>query len=164
MMLTENYHIVPVGSDINFNTGASQDTDSINMEGFHSATFLISFGTIGVANTVLTVNSGATNGAATSALTFNYAYGSATALFGGPGANADVLAAWTSVATLTILQATYSNFLLVVEIEAAAMDLANNEEWLTLRFTDAGGCTGLATVIAVLTPRYKSNVHVTALT
>ena len=165
MMLAENYHIVPMGSDLNLATTATQDTDSVNMSGFHSATILISCGTLAGADTNFTLNSGATAGVVSSALTFNYAKTSATALWAGAGANADVLAAWTSGAIMLIANATDSNFMFVIELEAAAMDLATGggEEWLTGRFTDVGGCTGLVTVIGIFNPRYKSNVHPTAL-
>jgi len=162
-MLTERIHPVPVASDLNLATGATQATDSINMKNFHSATFLIQLGTLGGADTALTVTSGATNGATTSALTFNYAYGQATALWANVGTDPDVLDDWTSAATLLVANATQSNHMLVVEIQASAMDLANDEEWLTCLFTDAGGSTGLVNVFALLEPRFKSNQHVTAL-
>ena len=43
------------------------------------------------------------------------------------------------------------------------MDVANGEEWLTLDFTDPGGATGQAIVIAILEPRYTGNQSATAL-
>lgn len=164
MMLSEKYKIVPIASDLNLATGATQTSDSINMKGFHSAAFLIQLGSLGGADTTLTVTSGTTAAATTSALTFNYAYGQATALWANVGTDPDVLDDWTSAASLLVANATQSNFMLVVEIEAAAMDLANNEEWLTLLFTDVGGSTGLVNIFAILTPRYGSNQSVTALT
>jgi hypothetical protein len=45
------------------------------------------------------------------------------------------------------------------------MDLANNENWLTLNHTDpTTGCTGNVTAGAILHPRYQSNSSATALT
>ena len=163
MMLSEDLKFVPVASDLNLATGATQASASVNMAGYHAATFLIQLGTLGGADTNLTVTSGAAAAATTSALTFNYAYGQATALWANVGVDADVLDDWTSAAILLIPNATASNFMLVVEIEAAAMDMANNEEWLTLLFTDVGGSTGLVNIFAALQPRYKNNQSVTTL-
>ena len=62
---------------------------------------------------VLTVNSGATSGAKTSALTFNYAIGG-----GDLGvADAVLLADDTAAATLTLTAATYNDRMLLVEVE-----------------------------------------------
>ena len=49
----ENYKIVPVGVDIDFNTAASNLTDSINMRDYRRATFLIQLYDIGTASPVL---------------------------------------------------------------------------------------------------------------
>lgn len=157
-LLAENFKIVPVMSAGNLDAGATLDTDSINMKNYHRATFIIGLQTLGGADPVLTVNSGATDGAITSALTFRYAFGSAAAA----AANCDVLAAWTQAATLTIAHATYDNYMLIVEIDAVDMDMANAEEWLTLRFT-CGAATGLVQIHAILDPRYTQNVSESAL-
>ncbi len=79
-------------------------------------------------------------------------------------ANFDVLAARKSAATLDLTNGTYDNYMLIVEVDASAMDVANSEEWLTMRFTDPGGATGNVTVIAILEPRYTGNLSATALT
>ncbi len=158
----ENYKPVPVGVDIDFNTAASNLTDSINMKNYHRATFLIQLYDIGTASPVLYAYSGATDAACTSQLDFRYAFGSAAQ----GSANCDVLTAWTTAAAatgLTLTHGTYDNYLLIVDISAAAMDIANAEEWLTLDFTDPGGATGQAIVVAVLEPRYKNNQSITAL-
>ena len=160
MMLSENIHQVPVWSNLDLTTGSPMNADSINMENFHHATFYIQCGALGVADCTLTINSGATDGALTSALTFDYAWASAAAA----AANCDVLAAWTSAASVVLTNGTYDNYLLVIEIDASAMDLANNENWLTASLVDAGGATGNVTGLVILQPRYKSNVHPTALT
>ena len=157
-LLAEQKKIVPVMSDGDLNAGAILDTDSINMKNYHRATFVIGLQTMGGADPVMTVYSGATDGACTSALTFRYAFGSAaqaTAL-------CDVLAAWTQAATLTIAHATYDNYMLIVEIDAVDMDVANAEEWLTLRFT-CGAATGNVQIHAILDPRYTQNVSESAL-
>lgn len=161
MFLAENYKIVPVGSDIDLNVAAANDCDSINMKNYHHATFLVNFQTLGGAAIYVALYSGATDGAKTSALTFNYAFGGAAA----GAANCDVLAAWATSAMLTVAHATYDNYLLVIEAPATIMDLANNEDWLTLSFLDTDtGATGNVSVIAVLQPRYSYNRIATALT
>ena len=159
----ENYKIVPLGVDIDFSTAASNLSDSINMKNYHRATFLIQLADIGTASPVLQVYSGATDAATTSSLDFRYAFGSAAA----GSEDCDVLADWTDVDAgdgLTLTHGTYDNYILVVDVSASAMDMANDEEWLTLDFADAdGGTTGQAIVIAVLEPRYAGNQSVTAL-
>lgn len=158
-MLAENYHFVPVFSDDDLNVGATGVGDSINMSGFHSACFLVNCQTLGGANCTLALWSGATDAALTSVLTFNYAW--MTAIHA--GVDADVLTAWTSAAVVEMTHATYDNFLLVIEIEAAAMDTANHENWLTLVRTDPAGGSGNISCVAVLTPRYGAGQHVSAL-
>jgi hypothetical protein len=166
MKLAEEKKIVLVASALNLATGATQETKGINMKNFHRCTFLIDVGTMGGANSTLKAYSGAADGTLSSAIAFKYAYGGSTSIWGTIAAGADVLAAETTVTAATglvIAQATYPNYLLVVEVEATMMDVANSENWLMLEFTDAGGATGLVSVFAVLEPRYTSNLSETAL-
>ncbi len=128
------------------------------MKGFHHATFLVQLGTLGTSDCTLTVVSGATDGAHTTAETFDYAFGGAAE----GTANCDVLAASASAATLAITYTTYSNYLLVVEIDASAM--TEGQEWLSVLVTDTGGSgTGTAYITAILEPRYTGNRSATAL-
>ena len=159
--LAERVKMVPVASNYDLTTHDTLMTlDSINMKNYHHCTYLVQFADIGTASPLVYVYSGTTDGALTSALTFYYAFGGATILT----ANCDVLAAWATSAGLTITHGTYDNYLLVIEVPATIMDLANNEEWLTMNLTDpTTGCTGNVTVTAILQPRYKSNVSPTAL-
>lgn len=161
MYLAEQYKIVPVANNYDLSTHDTLMTlDSINMKGFHHCTFLVQFHAIGTASPILYVYSGATDGALTSALTFNYAFGGAAITV----ANCDVLAAWSTSAALTITHGTYDNYLLVIEVPATIMDLANSEDWLTMNLTDpTTGCTGNVTVTAILWPRYTGNRSATAL-
>lgn len=163
MLLTENYKFVPVASNYDLSTHDTLMTmDSINMKNYHHATFLIQFAALGTASVALQAYAGATDGALTSALTFRYAFGSAACL----AANADVLGAWSTSASLSITHGTYDNYLLVVEVPASQMTSAGNTyDWLTLNFTDPStGATGNVTITAILQPRYKNNVAATALT
>ena len=154
-MYTEDLKIIPLLNSAD--TGAGVSMDSINMKNFHKATIVITMGVV-VGDAVLTVNSGATDGALTSALTFNHAVG------GGAigAASADVLAAWTSAATLTLTAGTYSTKMLVLEINAAAMDVANGEEWLTVAIS-AAGTSAYMHAVAILQPRYSSDMSATGL-
>lgn len=153
--IAEELKIVPVLRYQDLNSAATMPADSINMKNYHAATFLVQFHALGGAATYVKVYSGATDAATTSALTFRYAFGSAAQ----GSASCDVYGAWATSANLSVAHATYDNYLLLIEVDAAAMDLANNEEWLTLQFEDTDtGATGNVTVIAALKPRYNSGV------
>jgi len=163
MYLTENVKYVPMFSGYDLSTHDTLMTsDSINMKNFHHATVLVQFDDIGTASPILYFYAGASDGALTSALTFNYAFGSAAC----GSASADVLGAWSTSAALTIVHGTYDNYLLVVEISAAMLTAAGNTyDWLTANFTDPStGCTGQVTMTAILQGRYSNNVSLTALT
>ena len=154
MRLAENLKVVPV---LALDTiGSGGDSDSINMARYHHCTFVMTFGTMS-GDAVMTINSGATDGANTSALTFNYAIGGAAI----GSADADVLAADTAAATLTLTAATYTDKILLVEVDAKAMDLANDENWLTMSLSNAG-TSGTVDVVAILEPRYSSDRSVSA--
>ena len=158
MKLAEEYKIAVVASDIDLNTSATNPCDSINMKNYHRATFVINFQTLGGAAAYVMAHSGATDGALTSALTFRYAFGSAASLT----ANADVLGAESTSAALVVAHATYDNYMLIVEVDASDMDVANGEEWLTLSFPDtATGATGNVSAVAILEPRYSHNLSET---
>jgi hypothetical protein len=161
MRLAEEKKIVPVASDMDVSGSATNPCDSINMKGYHRATFIVNLQTLGGADLHCKVYSGATDAALTSALTFHYAFaGAATG-----SAGCDVLAADSTSADLTIAHATYDNYMLVIEVDASDMDIANSEEWLTLSFPDdATGATGNLSAVAILEPRYTGNLSATALT
>ena len=159
MRLAEEKKIVPVLNYDDMDTGTALDGDSINMKNFHRATFIVNLHDIGTASPVLYLYSGATDGDKTSALTFHYAFGGAaqgTAL-------CDVLAADATSAALTLTHGTYDDFMLIVEINAEDMDVANSEEWLTISFSDPGTAEGHVTATAILEPRYTGNLSGTAL-
>jgi len=161
MKLAETYKFVPVASDMDVSGSATNPCDSINMKKYHHATFVVNLQTLGGADLHCKVYSGATDAALTSALTFRYAFASAAA----GSANCDVLAAATTSADLTIAHATYDNYMLVIEVDASDMDLANGENWLTLSFPDdETGSTGNLSAVAILVPRYTSDLSATALT
>ncbi len=158
-VIIDDKHIVPIAHALDLNTAENNDCDSINMKNYKRATLIFTFDTLDGASAVLYLYSGATDGECTSALTFRYAFGSAAI----GSANADVLAAWSTSAALTITHGTYDDYMLVCEIAASEMDMANNEEWLTARFVDPTGATGTLDGIAILEPRYPRASHATAL-
>lgn len=151
-------HYAVVASDIDLNGAAINACDSINMSKYHSCRFVVNFQTLdGAANYVIAY-SGATDGAQTSALTFRYGFGGAAYA----AAGADVVSTWATSANLAVAHATYDNYMLIIDIDAKAMDLANNEDWLTLTFQDTDtGATGNVSVVAVLRPRYAGEQSVT---
>lgn len=161
MRLAEEKKIVPVLYTADYNAGV--DFDSINMKNYHRATFIIGFGAI-TGDAVLTVNSGATAGAKTSALTFHYAAGGAAigTAVAGSTASCDVLGDDATSAALTLTGTTYANLMLVVEVDAADMDVANGEEWLTASLSSAADA-GIAYAFAILEPRYTNNRSATCL-
>jgi hypothetical protein len=161
MKLVEKQKIVPVMATTDYNNGVVGD--SINMAGYHRAAFVILFGAI-TGDSILTVNSGASNAAKTSALTFKYALGGAAigTAVAGSTASCDVLAATATSAALTLTAATYANKMLIVEVDASDMDTANEENWLTIDI-DATASAGIAYMVAILEPRQTGNRSVTAL-
>ncbi|HDZ14388.1 hypothetical protein LCGC14_0993610 [marine sediment metagenome] len=165
MRFPEEYKVVPIASDMDVNASATNPCDSINMTNYHRATFIINFQDLGGAALYCKLYSGTTDAALTSALTFNYAFATATILtYTNATTASDILAANATSANLSIAHATYDNYMLIVEVEATAMDLANNEEWLTLSFPDTDtGATGNLSVVAILEPRYGGNISKSAL-
>jgi hypothetical protein len=159
MDLAERKKIVPIGfyEDIN----ADYACDSINMKNFHKATFLVAIHATTTSACYIKLYSGATDGALDSALTFRYAYGSAAQ----GAASCDVLGAESTSSNLSFAATTKDDYMLIIEIDASEMDVANQEEWLTLKFLDSDtGLTGNVSVFAILEPRYTKNVSPTALT
>ena len=67
-------------------------------------------------------------------------------------------------AAIHLTNGTYSDFMMIIEVESADMDMANQEEWLALKFINTdGGATGNVSGIAILEPRYTANRSATAL-
>lgn len=163
MKFPEIYKVVPVANYLDIgNAGATVYTDSINMKGYHHATFICIFDGLGTASAVMTAMSGSADATYDTAETFNYAFGGAATGTGAASTvSCDVLAASTSTATLTITHGDYEDFMLIVEIDASAM--TTGQEWLALKFTDAGSVDGNVTIFAILEPRYTGNRSKTAL-
>lgn len=151
-MLAETKKIIPLLHTADYNAGT--DTDSFKMHG-DKATIILTFGAV-TGNAVLKAYSGATAGAKTSVMPFKYALGGGAIA----AASADVLAAWstaTASSGITLTAASYASHMAVLEIDAADMDTANDEEWLTLNISNAASA-GIVHIVAVLdNPRYTGN-------
>jgi hypothetical protein len=156
-MFAENAKIVPLLNSADISTSA--DTKSINMKGFHKATFIFTFGAV-TTNIAIAPKSGASSGTKTTAVKSQYAEGGAAigTAVAGSTASCDVLAAWTAHDTTVTCNAATNKFL-VVEIDAANM--TSGEPWLTLTLTTATG--GIVHAVAILEPRYTNNRSATCL-
>jgi hypothetical protein len=168
-LLSEELKFVPISAAIDVNGAAENDGDSVNMRDFHNATYIIYTGTMATADAYVKFYSGATAGTKTSACAFRYAFGGAAigTAVAGSASSCDVLGAWTTAVAATgaaITNATYDDYMMVCEVDAAQMDMANGEEWLTITLADTDtGATGTCEVFAVLRPRYTQNRSVTCL-
>jgi hypothetical protein len=156
-MISEEKKIVPILNSANVSTGT--DCDSINMENYHKATLIFTFGTV-TTDITITPTCGATEGAKTTAVPLLYAKGGAAigTAVAGSTASCDVLAAWTAHASAASITAA-SNLMVIVEINAAS--LTNGQPWLTV--TVAAGTSGICHCVAILEPRYSGNRSATAL-
>jgi hypothetical protein len=156
-MLNENFKIVPVMNTANFSSGLNGD--SINMKNYHKCTFVCTFGAI-AGSIVMQVFSGATDAARTSALALKYAWSSAAI----GSAACDVVDDWATVANTGVVvgDSAHDNYMLIIEVSASQMDLANNENWLTI-YPNAG-TSGICHIVAILEPRYGGNQSATSLT
>ena len=152
MNFAERFKIVPMGEALDISSTVV--TESVNCKNMHHATIIFLFDACTTASTTLTVHSGATDGTMSSDLTFRYAFGGAAIL----AANSDVLAATATSAALTITHGTYSDYMLVVDVDMSEMDLDNGEEWLTCEITRGGAGTGLVSVIGIFETRYPGNM------
>ena len=158
MRLAEEKKIVPLLASAN--TGAGVSLDSMNMKNYHRATIIMTNGATS-GSAVLKIYSGATDAALTSTVNFSYAYGGGAIA----AASADYLSATTNVTAasgLTLASGTFSSKMIVFEVDASEMDIANGEEWLTLNISSAG-TTGITHAVAILEPRYTGNRSATCL-
>ena len=154
MRLTERMHFVPVLESEDINGG--ETGDSINMKNYHHIVYILMFNSDLNGDAVLTIKSGATAGAETTAETFYYRVSPED--FGVAGS--DILSAEQSSSSLTLTEANYEDRVLVCEIDADAITV--DQPWLTLALSNAASA-GSVTCVALLEPRYPSKVFKTAL-
>ena len=156
-MFSEKFKIVPVAQEINL--AGTVYTHSLYMKDILKVTYVFLLGTLGTASPTFTVLSAADDNTYTTAIRFNYAYGGAAlgTATAGSTTSSDVLAAWTSAATLLVDHATKSNFMLVVEVDPADMNSDLDHDWLACRFVNGSSGTGTASGIAIVEYRYPGN-------
>ena len=158
MFVSECMKIVPVAKEIDLS--GTVYTDSIYMKDVvGNVCFVFILNTLGGASSVLTVNSGVSDAACTTAMRFNYAFGGAAlgTATAGSTTSCDVLGAWTSATTLTLTYGTYTNFMLVVEVDPQDMNLDLDHDWLTCKFTTTTSVTGTVSGVAVTGYRFPGN-------
>jgi hypothetical protein len=146
-ILSQVLKFVPLLSSADINAGV--DSDSVDMQGAKSVSFLCVFGPsyAGAAGAILKLYEGATHGTKTTALTFNYRYGGAAI----KSASADVLSAIATSAALQIARATMVSRLLVIELNAD--QLTDGMRYLTLE-VGAEADAGEFSVVAIIDPMY----------
>jgi len=141
------------------NTGAGVSLESVNMKNYHRMTLVFTNG-VTSGSAVLKIYSGAADAGTSSAVDFSYAYGGGAIA----AASADYLSATTAVTAasgLALASATFSSKMMVFEINASAMNIANGEEWLTPVISSAG-TSGITHAVAILEPRYTNNRSLSA--
>lgn len=136
---------------------AGVDLDSVNVKNYrHLTVYLLTAALTGDA--VLTVNSGATAGAKTTAEGFKTRLADADQ---GAAADADKYGALSArVTTLTLTAATYDNKLLVIEVDLDAITL--DQPWITVAISAAATAFNAAALIVLSGPRYSANEMLTA--
>ena len=157
MFLSECKKIIPIAKELDISS--TVNTDSIYCRDLvGNVCFVFSLNTLGGASSVLTIASGISDAALTTNIRFNYAFGGAAigTAVAGSASSCDVLAALTSATSLTLTYGTYSNFMLVVEVDVADMNSSLDHDWLTCTFTDPGSATGTVTGFAIAGYRHPA--------
>ncbi len=154
MRLSEQFKIVPL-LEPQDHQGGALTFDSICLKNYSWCSIIINFGEL-TADEVLTIHSGATDGADSADAYFEYAYTGADLKTAG-GDIITVKSDGTPVATLTLTAATFEDRLLILEIDPAS--LTDGYDWISV-VTDGGGSEVLLSAVAVLTPKYApSDAH-----
>jgi hypothetical protein len=157
-MLSERYKIVPVAKEIDIS--GTVYTDNLYCKDLvGKVCFAFILNTLGGASSTLTVTSAAADAAYTTAIRFNYAFGGAAmgTATAGSATSCDVLADYTSASTLSLTYGTYSNFMLIVEVDLADMDSSLDHDWLACKFTTTTSVTGTVSGFAICEPRYPGS-------
>jgi hypothetical protein len=147
MRFSEEYGVVFVNKPADA-AGAGTTGESINTEICSHVTYICQFGAV-TGNSVLTVKSGATDGAETTAETFYYRLAGADQAATG----ADVYAAETSATSLTLTAGTYDNRVLIVEVPVAG--LTAGQPFLTLSTSAVANPFNYSCVAILSGIRYK---------
>jgi len=145
-ILSQDLKIVPILVSLDINAGV--DCDSVDMQGMKSVSFLFTFGSDLSGDAILTINSGTTHGAKTTAMTFNYRYGGAAI----GSALADVLSDIASSAALTLTGTTFVSRGLICEVNVD--QITDGHRYITPSLSSAASA-GAVHAWALLDPMYK---------
>ena len=156
MRLCELVKFVPILAINDHTSGVTMDAFKLTEHGHATVVFI--FGADITGDFVLTVTQGATAGASTLALPFDYAYTATDINTDG----AETLNALANDAdgVLTLTEGTYENRMLVLEIDGKS--LTDPYDWVDMRLSSAGA--GTISGLAILSePRYGSDIGETVL-
>jgi len=156
---SQSHGIVPIEQCILNNWTNGGTLDSINMAKYNHCTIIFIGGADIATDAVLTISGGATDGVSTAAITFSYRY--SAGIIG--AASSDVLGAVATSAALTVTAASLVNAMLVVEIDAEDLHIANVQYQYITAVLSAAGTDGEYSAVAILSePRYAEAVMPTA--
>lgn len=156
MFSADEFKIIPVAKEIDLSSTVY--TDNLYCKDLvGKVTFVFNLNTLGGASSVLSVMGAAADATYTSAVRFKYAFGGAAlgTATAGSATSCDVLTAWTSATSLTLTYGTYTNFMLVVEVDLADMDASLDHDWLACKFLTTSGVTGNVSGFAIGKHRYQ---------
>ena len=154
---SESHGILGLTVDGDWNAGF--DSDSIDMSKYNHATILIEGDASVAGAAVLTLYGGATAGTKTAAATFSYRYPSAAI----GSANSDVYGAVATSAALTSTPASIASKVMVIEFEAADLNISGTQYRYATLEVSAAGTAGTCDIIAILSePRYAEAIMDTA--
>lgn len=147
--LTSSHVVAPIIEPANYGS-AGVDADSINTGLLHRIAAALLFGNL-TGNSTLTAYAGASAGAKTTALPFQYRIAGAD----GGNANADQLGAAADVAAtgLLLTAATFDHRLIAIDIDPVS--LPDGKPWLTLSIDNVATTLNVA-AWALGDPRYAS--------
>jgi hypothetical protein len=146
--LAEKYKIVPLLEPQDHQAGVLT-FDSINLKNYSWCSIIITFGEL-TGDEALSIHSGATSGADSADVYFDYAYTGADLKTTG-GDIITVKSDGTPVATLAVVAATFEDRMLILEIDPAT--LTDGYFWITVN-TDGASTEALWSAVAILTPKY----------
>ena len=150
--LCEEFKIVPVLMPVDL-AGAAGTCESINMKNYRHATLILLSGAGTTGDSVFKVREGATDGATTADLTFSYRKTAIACKTEG----GDVLGTETTSAALTLTAASYTDMMLVVEIDPATM--TDGYDWITPNISAVANPL-LVSIVAILYPKYgEASLH-----
>ncbi len=154
---SESHGILGLTVDGDWNAGF--DSDSIDMSKYNHACIIIVGNATLAGNGVLTLYGGATAGAKTAAATFSYRYAAATI----GSASSDVFGAAATSAALTSVGASITSAVMLIEFEAADLNISGTQYRYATLNVSAAGSGGACNIVAIVSePRYAEAVMDTA--